>query len=104
MLLIQEAEAVSRVKYFRSWMLRVLSLAVVILFLLSYVVAAWLTEPIRKIIAALKQITPRKRVFALTYRRQDEIKELIEAIAGMVANQICMMNGSAVFSALLPMN
>ena len=74
MLLIQEAEALSaELSTFRSWMLRVLSLAVVILFLLSYVVAAWLTEPIRKIIAALKQITPRKRVFALTYRRQDEI-------------------------------
>ena len=86
LLLIQEAEALSaELSTFRSWMLRVLSLAVVILFLLSYVVAAWLTEPIRKIIAALKQITPRKRVFALTYRRQDEIKELIEAIAGMVA-------------------
>ena len=65
LLLIQEAEALSaELSTFRSWMLRVLSLAVVILFLLSYVVAAWLTEPIRKIIAALKQITPRKRVFA----------------------------------------
>lgn len=86
LLMIQDTGALSaELSSFRTWMLRVLSLALFIYFLLSYVVATWLTTPIRRIIAALKKITPRKRDFALTYKRQDEIRELIEAIGRMVA-------------------
>ncbi|HZK23796.1 MAG TPA: HAMP domain-containing sensor histidine kinase [Oscillospiraceae bacterium] len=85
LLIIQEAGGLSaELSSFRAWMLRLLVLALLSFFVLSYVVAAWLTKPMRRIIASLKQITPHKRDFALTYRRQDEIRELIAAIGRMV--------------------
>ena len=85
-LMIQPAASLeAQLHSFRLWMLQTLLISLLLCFLLSYVVSTWLTQPIRKIIFALKQITPRKRSFTLSYRRRDEIKELIEALKKMVA-------------------
>ncbi|NLZ93909.1 MAG: HAMP domain-containing histidine kinase [Firmicutes bacterium] len=85
LLMIQPAEMLyAELSSFRYWVLQALLLSLLIFFILSYVVSTWLTKPIGQIITALKKITPRKRFFSLTYRRQNEIKELIDAIQRMV--------------------
>ncbi|MEL7624441.1 MAG: HAMP domain-containing sensor histidine kinase [Clostridiales bacterium] len=84
LLIISEASQLSdEIKSFQFWIIQMLGIALVAFFVVSYFLANWFSSPIRKIIFNLKQITPQKRTFSMAYKRNDEIKELIDAIEKM---------------------
>lgn len=85
LLLIKDANVVDRdVRHFRNQVIVLLGAALVCGFVVFYFLASWFTRPIRRMIVNLKQITPQKRQFGMTYRRNDEIGQLVSEIKQMV--------------------
>ncbi|WP_209121322.1 cell wall metabolism sensor histidine kinase WalK [Alkalihalobacillus sp. BA299] len=85
LLMIQKADQLyTEVKAFQKWMVYTLLIALAVFFFISYFVSTWFSKPIREIIFHLKKITPQKRSFSVKHRRNDEVKELINALQNMV--------------------
>ncbi|CAM3416585.1 sensor histidine kinase [Marinicrinis lubricantis] len=84
-LLIKDINGVYEdVTSFRSRVLFYVAIASVAGFFLFYFVASWFTRPLRMMNTHLKRVTPQRRRFAMKYRGNDEIGELVDQIRFMV--------------------
>lgn len=72
---------------FRLQVISIMLATAIAFFFICYGIASWFTGPIGSIIKQMKQITPQRRKFEVTYNRKDEIRELATEIGNMV-NQL----------------
>ena len=72
------------IRSFQKSILLLIAIAMIIFFIISYFIASWFSTPISTMIFEMKKITRHHRSFTFQYKRNDEIKELVEAIKTMV--------------------
>lgn len=85
LLMIQDVNVIyDDIRSFQNWMLLLLGATIILFFFLCYWISNWFTAPIARIIKRMEQMTPQNRNFQFAYRRNDEMKQLVQAIESMV--------------------